>query len=145
MSLSRTEAEKLFKLGFKRPEYADEVYPQDIYEYENATWIAGGRIVPSTTLLCEEEVYKRGIWIPSMTDLITWLEEMECKFTLFYDRSSYKVEIFTNDEQMFKGKGITVEMSLFKAISQILQAFGGAPVQKTYKVIEVDFIEKEEL
>ncbi|RST56911.1 hypothetical protein D5F11_025595 [Siminovitchia terrae] len=145
MSLSRTEAEKLFKLGFKRPKYADEVYPQDIYEYKNATWVIGGRIVPSSTLLCEEEVYRQGIWVPSMTDLITWLEEMDCEFTLSYDGSSYKVEVSTSDEQRFKGKGISVEMSLFKVISKILQEFGGVPVQKSYKVIEVDFIEKEEL
>lgn len=145
MSLSRTEAEKLFKLGFKRAAYADEVYPQDIYEYKNATWVVGGRIIPSSTLLCEEEIYKQGIWVPSMADLITWLEEMDCEFTLSHYGSSYKVEVSTSDEQRFKGKGISVEMGLFKVICQILQAFGGAPVQKRYKIIEVDFIEKEEL
>lgn len=145
MSLSRTEAEKLFQLGFKRPEYADEVYPQDTYEYKNATWVIGGRIVPSSTLLCEEEVYRQGIWIPSMTDLVTWLEEMNCEFTLSYDGSSYKVEVSTNNMQRFKGKGISVEMSLFKVITQILREFGGAPIQKKYKVIEVEYIEKEDL
>lgn len=145
MSLTRTEAEKLFKLGFKRPEYADEVYPQDIYDYQNATWVIGGRIVPESTLLCEEEVYRQGLWIPSMTDLVTWLEEMDCEFTLSYNGSSYKVEVSTSDNQRFKGKGISIEMSLFKAVCQILQEFGGAPLQKSYNVIEVEYIEKEEL
>lgn len=145
MSLTKTEAEKLFKLGFKRPEYADEVYPQDIYEYKDATWAIGGRIVPSTTLLCKEEVFKEGIWIPSMTDLFTWLEEMDCEFQLSYDGLSYKVEVSTSDEQRFKGKGTSVEMSLFKVICKILQTFGGAPVQKNYEIIEVDIIEKDEL
>ncbi|KGR74712.1 hypothetical protein [Ureibacillus sinduriensis] len=145
MSLTKTEAEKLFSLGFKRPEYADEVYPQDFYEYNNGTWVIGGRIIPSSTLLCNEDVYRHGVWIPSTIDLVTWLEEMDCKFILTYDGSSYMVEVSTANNQMFKGKGISIEMSLFKAIIKILQTYGGAPVQKSYKVIEVDFIEREDI
>ena len=145
MSLSKTEAEKLFDLGFKRPVYADEVYPQDVYEHKNTTWVIGGRIVPSSTLLCGEEIYKQGTWIPSMTDLITWLEEMDCEFTLSLVASGYKVEVYTSDEQSFKGKGISVEMVLFKVICRILKAYRGTPVQNKYKVIDAEFIEKKEL
>lgn len=79
-----------------------------------------------------------------MNDLITWLEERDCQFTITHNGSSYKVEVSTCDDQKFKGKGISVEMGLFKVICQILKAYGGAPVQKKYNVIEVDFIEKEE-
>ncbi|ENQ3105779.1 hypothetical protein ACEOWJ_001766 [Bacillus cereus] len=145
MSLSKTEAEKLFILGFKRPKYADEVYPQDVYEYQNSTWSVGGRIVPSSKLLCDEEVYRQGTWIPSMTDLITWLEENDCKFTLSYDGLSYKVEVSCINERNYKGKGMSAEMGLFKVITQILHEFGGVPVQKSYKVIDVEFIGKEDL
>lgn len=145
MSLSGIDAEKLFKLGFKRPVSADRVYPQDIYEYKNTTWVIGGRIVPETTLLCEEEVYSQGIWVPSTDDLITWLEDTNCKFIISYDNSIYRIEVVTNENHKFKEKGYSVEWSLFKVICKILKAFGGPPMQKEYKVIEVDLIEKEEL
>ncbi len=144
MSLSKTEAEKLFKLGFTRPDYADEVYSQDLYEYNNESWIVGGRILPSSTLFCEEEVYRQGIWIPAISDLITWLEEMNMKFDLHFDGSNYKVEVSTN-KKLYKGKGISVEISLFKAIIQILRDFGGPPVQKKYTVIEAEYIEKRDI
>ena len=65
-----------------------------------------------------------------MNDLITWLEEMDREFTITHNGSSYKAEVSTGDDQKFKGKGISVEMGLFKVICQILKAYGGAPVQK---------------
>lgn len=121
MSLSKTEAEKLFELGFERPSYADEVYPQDINEYKDSTWVVGGRIIPSSSFLCEEEIYRQGIWVPSMNDLITWLEEMDSEFTITHNGSSYRVEVSTGDDQKFKGKGISVEMGYSKSFAKYLK------------------------
>jgi hypothetical protein len=106
------------------------VYPQDIFECKDSTWVVGGRIIPLSSFLCEEEIYRQGIWVPSMNDLITWLEERVCQFTITHNGSSYKVEVSTCDDQKFKGKGISVEMGLFKVICQILKAYGGAPYKK---------------
>ncbi|MEW9677687.1 hypothetical protein ABRT01_16140 [Lentibacillus sp. L22] len=145
MSLTSTDIEKLFKLGFKRPEYADDVYPQDVYEYQNATWTVGGRIAPSSYLLCDEEIYKQGTWIPSLEDYIIWLEENNCTFNLSFDGFSYKVLVTCVNEQNYKGKGVSLEVGLFNVTIQILRDFGGAPVQKKYKVIDAEIIEKEDL
>lgn len=43
--MSKKNAELLFELGYKRPSYAEKVYPTDIYEYKGETWCVGGRIV----------------------------------------------------------------------------------------------------
>jgi len=45
MPLSSSDAKELFNLGFKRSAYEDEVYPQDVYEFNKATWVIGGRIL----------------------------------------------------------------------------------------------------
>lgn len=145
MSLSKTEAVKLFKLGFKRPAYADPVYPQDIYDYQNSTWVIGGRILPPGNFLCEEGVYKKGTWIPSLLDLISWLEENDTKFNLSYSGMGYKVTVTDNQENEYFSKGATPEFALYNAIIKLLQKYGGNPINKNYEVIEAEFIDKTDL
>ena len=145
MSLSQIEAEKLYDLGFRRAEYASEQYPQDVYEYEGARWVLGGRIIPETTILCDEAIFKKGVWLPSVSDLFTWLEDNDCKYVLSYNGLSYKIEVTDSEEKYHKGKGATVPFVLYKVISQILKEYGGSPVQKTYEVIEAEFIGEEDL
>ncbi|WP_106768747.1 hypothetical protein [Paenibacillus faecalis] len=144
MTISKTDAIKLFELGFHRPSYADRVYPQDIFEYQDAIWVVGGRVIPSTKYLCEEEVYKKGVWIPSILDLISWLEENDCEFNLSYTGTgykSYKVNVRDNDEIEYSAKGATPEFAFYKVISKILKKYGGNPVNKEYEVIEAEIIE----
>ncbi len=145
MSLSKTEAVKLFKLGFKRPDYVDAVYPQDIYDYQNSTWVVGGRILPSGNFLCEEGVYKEGTWIPSLLDLIFWLEENDTKFNLSYSGMGYKIIVTDNQENEYSSKGATLEFAFYNVIIKILQRYGGNPVNKNYEVIEAEFIDKKDL
>ncbi|MDH6353515.1 MULTISPECIES: hypothetical protein [Brevibacillus] len=145
MSLSKAEAERLFNLGFKRPEFTDEVYPQDIFDYQNSTWIVGGRLLPSGTPLCDEKIYKEGTWIPSLADLISWLEESDCTFTMSYGGLGYKIEVTDGNKKKYKGKGGTLEFALLKVILQVLEQYGGSPVAKNYQVIEAEFIEKKDL
>ncbi|MED4732206.1 hypothetical protein P9597_29620 [Aneurinibacillus migulanus] len=144
MSLSRKEAEKLFQLGFKRAAYADEVYPQDTFEYEDATWIIGGKILPSGTLLCDEKIYKEGKWIPSLADLISWLEDNDCIYSLTYTGLTYKTEASDNLGRNYKSKGATPEYALFNTIVKILKEYGGNPVNKSYEIIEAEFIKEED-
>lgn len=145
MSLTKTEAEKLFNLGFKRPSFADLVYPQDIFEFQSSTWVVGGRILPSGTLLCDEKIYKEGSWIPSLSDLLSWLEENECTFTMVFSGNGYKIEVYDNKNKKYKGKGGTLEFALYKVILGILEEYGGDPVIKKYHVIEAELIEKKDL
>ncbi|MEI5908512.1 hypothetical protein WAK64_15805 [Bacillus spongiae] len=145
MTLSKRDAEKLFHLRFKRPNYAEEVYPQDIYEYDKSTWIVGGRTVPSTKVLCDEKMYRQGTWIPSITDLLEWFDENECTFTMTYNDLSYKIEALDINEQYYKGKGISAEFGLLNVIIQILTKYGGSPVTKTYTVIEAELVDDEDL
>lgn len=145
MSISKTEAIKLFELGFKRPSYADTAYPQDIFDYENATWVVGGRVLPSGAFLCEEDVYKKGVWIPSILDLISWLEDNECKFNLSYNGTGYKLVVIDSHEIEYSAKGATTEFAFYNAIAKILKKYGGNPVNKEYEVIEAKFIDREDL
>ncbi len=145
MSLSRTEAEKLSKLGFRRPKYADDVYPQDVFEYEGMTWVVGGRILPSGPLLCDEKIYKEGQWIPTLADLMAWLEENDCNFSMTYTGIGYKVEASDYNGKKYKTKGATPDYALFNAVVKILVEFGGNPVNRSYEVIEAEFIKKEDV
>ncbi|MCY9544909.1 hypothetical protein M5X00_25240 [Paenibacillus alvei] len=145
MSISKTEAIKLFELGFQRPLYADTVYPQDIFEYQDAVWVVGGRILPSGAFLCEEEVFKKGVWIPSILDLMSWLEDNDCKFNLSYTGIGYKLKVSDSHEIEYSSKGATPEFAFYNVIIKILKKYGGNPVNKEIEVIEAEFIEREDL
>ncbi|MCX7570495.1 hypothetical protein OS242_11030 [Tumebacillus sp. DT12] len=141
MSLSKTEADQLFKLGFKRAEYSDEVYPQDVFEYQNSIWVVGGRILPSGNILCDEKIYKEGTWIPSLPDLITWVEDHDCKFETSYCGLSYKVTVTDSSAINYKGSGSTLEFAMFHVIKKILEKYGGNPVSKSYVVLEAQLVD----
>jgi len=145
MSLTKTEADRLFKLGFKRQDFADEVYPQDIFDFQNSTWVVGGRLLPSGTLLCDEKIYKEGTWIPSFSDLISWLEESDCTFTIGYGGLGYKIEVIDSKNKKYWGSGGTLEFALYKVILLVLEEYEGNPVSKKYQVIEAEFIEKKDI
>ncbi|TGV28974.1 hypothetical protein EN829_041940 [Mesorhizobium sp. M00.F.Ca.ET.186.01.1.1] len=145
MSLTKTEAQKLCNLGFKRLDYADEVYPQDIFEFQNSTWVVGGRLLPSGNPLCDEKIYKEGTWIPTVSDLICWLEENECLFSMVYSGLGYKIEVTDGKNKKYKGKGGTLEFALYKVIMQVLEEYKGNLVSKDYQVIEAELIEKKDL
>ncbi|MGC6585246.1 hypothetical protein ACPV3A_09805 [Paenibacillus sp. Dod16] len=145
MSISKTEAIKLFELGFQRPLYADKVYPQDIFEYQDSVWVVGGRVLPSTGFLCDEEIYKKGVWIPSILDLMSWLEDNDCKFNLSYIGTGYKLIVSDNNEIEYSSKGATPEFAFYNVIIKILKKYGGNPVNKEYEVIEAEFIDRKDL
>lgn len=145
MSISKTEALKLFELGFKRPSYADAVYPQDVFDYQNSTWVVGGRILPSGTFLCEEDIYRRGVWIPSILDLISWLEDNDCNFTLSNTGRGYKLSVIDSHGVEYSTKGATSEFALYNAIIKILKKYGGNPVKKEIEVVEAELVDREDL
>jgi len=145
MCISKTEALKFFELGFKRSSYADTVYPQDIFDYQNSTWVIGGRILPSGPFLCEEEIYKNGVWIPGVLDFMSWLEENDCNFTLSYTGTGYKLNVIDSYGVEYKSKGASSEFAFYNAITKILKKYGGNPVNKEIEVIEAEFIDKKDL
>jgi hypothetical protein len=138
MSLSKTDAKELIELGFKRQDFEDKIYPSDIYEYDGAVWVVGGRLLPNGNLICDDVIYNEGTWIPTAEDLIAWLDNNDCKFILEYNGGGYKIEANDSKGKVSKAKGGTIEYTLFKAIIKILKEYGGNPVQKTWKVIEAE-------
>ncbi len=143
MSLSKAEAVLLFNLGFRRQIFEEPIYPTDLYEFGGSIWCIGGRIVPNTTLSVEPQIYNEGIWLPSMEDLIYWLDNNECKFTLTYTGNKYIVEIIDNQNDVHKATGGTMEFALYKAIVEVLKKYSGNPVAKQCEVIEAEFISKD--
>lgn len=144
MSLSKKNAELLFDLGFKRHSYADKVYPTDIFEYKGEIWCVGGRIVPNSNYSCEKDIYNRGTWIPSLEDLVLWLKDNECTFSLSYNGNSFKVEIVDIQKRDYRAKGGTAEYAIFNGIVKILKNCGGNPINKNYKIIESELINNDE-
>ncbi|NOW06141.1 hypothetical protein [Clostridium beijerinckii] len=143
MSLSLKEANKLKELGFRRHEYNDKVYPTDIFEYNGETWSVGGRIVPNGNLICNEDIYINGVWLPNIDDLLSWLENNDCTYNLSYNGLGYKIVIVDRNNKVFKGKGGTLEFSIFNALIKILKEYGGNIVNKTYNVLEAERISEE--
>jgi len=143
--LSKTEAKKLYDSGFKRPKIYDDVYPQDIYDYKNETWIVGGKVFPRGEFGAPKEVYTQGTWIPLEEDLISWMEEHDCTFIISFDGMTYKIEAADVNGTSYKAKGVSLELCLYKVIIQILHSFNGNMPEKEYELMEVDLIEKEDL
>lgn len=124
MYLGEEDAKKLISLGFKRTYYVDEIAPFDIYKLNDDDWCVGGRIIPDEILLSPEEVYKNGLWLPNIYDLMLWLERNEFKYILShnYEGLVYRIEVFDEDKNsLVKAKGGTVENVLFKVISKLLE------------------------
>ena len=144
MSLTKENAELLFGLGFKRQSYAEKTYPTDIFEHKGDTWCVGGRIVPNTNLCCDEEIYNNGTWIPSLEDLLLWLRDNECIFTLSYNGNGFKIEIVDNEKRNYKAKGGTAEFAIFNGIVKILKNYGGNPINKKFEIIEAELIINDE-
>jgi|SRR5690625_613085 len=143
--LTVTEAKKLFESGFKRPGFDDDVYPRDMFEYKNETWIVGGRVLPRGEFSSPREVYTKGIWVPLEDDLISWMEENDCTFSCSFDGMTYKIKAADINNKSYKAKGSSLGLCLYKVIIQILHAFDGEMPEKKYEVIEVELIEKEDL
>jgi hypothetical protein len=145
MTLSSRDAKILFQLGFKRVGHESDVYPQDVYEFNKATWVVGGRIFPSTHLLSNKEIYQDGIWIPSLTDLMEWLDYNDCEYTLNYYNSTFKINVSDVNGKQFKAKGGTAEFAFYKVITKLLEIYQGNIVSKDIHVIEAELTEREDL
>ena len=143
MSLSLKDAKELINNGFKRQKFEDNVYPFDIFEYCGETWVIGGRLLPEGNFLCNENIYLEGQWIPSLTDLIEWLENNNCKFTFSSNKFGYKAEVLDNSENVYKAKGGTLEYTLFKVIIEILKIHGGNIVNKNIETIEAKYLGRQ--
>lgn len=145
MYLSKKLSEELIKLGFKRSHYIDEVAPFDIYYYEDTEWAVGGKIFPNSNLTSPEEVYKQGTWLPTTYDLLTWLEENNCVFSITNNGQGYKIEVTDSEGNIYKAKAGTSEHVLYNVIIKILQKHGGNPVNRKYEVIEAEFVSREDM
>ncbi|MWC27345.1 hypothetical protein [Paenibacillus sp. MMS18-CY102] len=145
MSLTKNEVEKLVQLGFKRASYADEVYPQDIFQYEGSSWVIGGRIMPDSTLLSAEAIYKEGTWIPSLEDLLTWFEDNDYLFEMGYIGNGYKIKAVDVNGCEYKAKGSTPIFVCYHVLLKILEKQGGQLKPKTYEVDEVEIIDRKDL
>ena len=121
MYLSKLMAEQLINKGFKRTVYTDEVAPFDFYQYGEEEWVIGGRILPNSNLLADESVYQNGFWLPSIYDLLYWLEDHNYEFTISHLGSAKGFKIRVKDEQKeLISKGGTLETTLFKLIINLL-------------------------
>jgi len=107
--------------------------------------LIGGRILLEGPPLCDEIIYTKGVWIPSINDLLSWLEENHCKFTISFTGTGYKVNVTDSHGVAFTSKGTTPEFALFNVIKKILMKYGGNLGSKEYIVVEAEFIDRKDL
>ncbi len=123
MYLSKKFADDLKRLGFKRTYYVDEVAPFDYYFFEDEEWVLGGRILPKGEILVHSDVYEKGIWLPSINDLLFWLSDNNFSVLLEQKERTkgYKVVVTDINHNSFSGKGGTCVYALYDVIQKILK------------------------
>jgi hypothetical protein len=123
MYLSENSATRLKELGFKRTYYIDEIAPFDYYKINDEEWVMGGRILPQGNLLAHSTIYNEGTWLPSLSDLMIWLEDYGYTYTLECKELGHGYIVQVNDSpgSIIKGKGGTAELAFCKVIEQILK------------------------
>ncbi|MFD7522639.1 hypothetical protein [Paenibacillus chitinolyticus] len=124
MYLSETSALRLKELGFKRTYYIDEIAPFDFYKVNEEDWVLGGRILPEGDLLAPSDITIKGTWLPSLTDLMTWLADNNYTYTLECKERGhgYVVQALDSEGNTTKGKGGTAELAFCKVIEHILKS-----------------------
>ncbi len=142
MYLTKQLAKELKELGFERPEYSDKYSQYDFYDYDGEEWVLGGRILPSSTLLAPQQIYSEGVWLPSLHDLVLWLEENNCNYNLCFDGKVYKLSVSDESGNLYNGKGASLDIACFNAITKILAAHNGNPVKKEYTVHNATYIKE---
>jgi len=100
---------------------------------------------PSSKLLCNKKIYEGGVWIPSLADLMAWLEYNDCAYNLNYSNSGYNMNVVDVNGEQFKAKGATAEFALYNVIKKILEKYHGNIVNKDIHVIEAELVEKEDI
>ncbi|GKS09262.1 hypothetical protein YDYSY3_02620 [Paenibacillus chitinolyticus] len=124
MYLSETSALRLKELGFKRTYYIDELAPFDFYKLNEEEWVLGGKVLPKGDLLAPSDIITGGTWLPSLTDLMTWLVDNNYTYTLECKELGHGYVVHALDSQgnKIKGKGGTAELAFSKVIEHILKS-----------------------
>lgn len=97
--------ERLRKEGFTRPYQDDEPSPYDYYEYDGNEWSLGGRLTGESYILAPREVHVNGTRLPTIADLMNWLEYEGYTFSIVYNGNGYRVIASNEKGKEFKGKG----------------------------------------
>lgn len=145
MSISKSDAELMFNLGFKRQIFEEKVRQTDIYKYRGETWCIGGRILPNPTITVNSDIYREGIWLPCIEDFIYWLDYNDCTYFISFTGTVYKIEIQDMKGDTYKARAATMEYVFCKGIIKILEKYKGDIIDKNCKVIEAEYLGEEEL
>ncbi|WP_051217575.1 hypothetical protein [Paenibacillus assamensis] len=115
------QVQRLMKLGFKPPYDLGEVYASRIYYYNDDAWAVGGRITGEDLILAPEEVYKEGIRLYSIDEVLDWVHMEGLGLRLDKNiNSGYKFTIIDEFGIEHKGSGGTLNYAVFNTVERYL-------------------------
>jgi hypothetical protein len=118
--IDRHCVDRLKKAGFVRPYQEDVPSPYDYYEYNDNEWSLGGQLTGESIILAPQDVYEKGTLLPTITDLMDWLEFEGYTFNIINNGNGYRVIAKNNLGKEFKGKGGTLPYALTSIVELLL-------------------------
>lgn len=134
------DAQLLQKLGFKRTRFDKEIQPFDIYYFDKQIFVLGGQILPQESIFALDEIYKKGILLPSINDLEWWLKDHALNYEIESKGLNYRITAYLPDQTCFKAKGGSLTQIFFNIIIVILESKKILSKKDSY-VFKVDSIE----
>jgi hypothetical protein len=133
MYLPPDDAKRLFEAGFKLQHQLEG----SVFYFEDEEWIVGGRIDPDGPSSISPKIIKKGIWLPSLEDLLEWLRYRD--FELEIKTSRYGTTAIARDEEgrRYEASSGSEDHALYKIILQVLQS-GNVPEWNTFTVEIID-------
>jgi len=111
---------RLNQAGFVKPCQGGGPSPYDFYDYNGNEWSLGGQLTNESTVLAPQEVYKQGTRLPTITDLMNWLEIEGFVFSITYNGNGYRVIAQDESGKEYKGKGGTLPYALTSIVEKLL-------------------------
>ncbi|WP_143536052.1 hypothetical protein [Saccharibacillus sp. O23] len=111
---------RLNKAGFIRPYSGDGPSPYDFYDFNGNEWSLGGQLTKQSSILAPREVYEQGTLLPTITDLMNWLENEGFMFSITFNGNGYRVMAQDKGGTEYKGKGGTLPYALTSIVEKLL-------------------------
>lgn len=122
MNVTNLVAEELYALGFTFKHYQENFYKGEVYYYNDAEWVIGGRTDEDIFSDFDLTIMKNGLWLPSESHLIEWLQDNDFVFAIINNDGFFEIQckdIVTLTE--YNTKTPTLEYSLAALIKKILK------------------------
>lgn len=127
MILNKNHAEKLQVLGFSLPnsrlrKHQQIWWIQGIGPFDCEEYCAGGRLSPDAPSLISSFVAKHGIWLPTVSELLLWLQLKEFSLDMKTNRGMTSIVIQHQEGCKYHADAETMEAALFLVVVQILES-----------------------